>query len=110
MSNKFGYTISATRQVDLDTADTHRVNELLEQVPSYRYCISCGNCTATCTAGSMTEFNIRAAHTKFSRGQYDGLAKELDKCMLCGKCVLVCPRGVNTRALIVNMRKLLEER
>ena len=36
-----------------------------------------------------------------------GLAAELDKCMLCGKCSLVCPRGVNTRAVIMNMRILL---
>jgi heterodisulfide reductase subunit C len=27
--------------------------------------------------------------------------------MLCGKCTLVCPRGVNLRALIINMRRVL---
>ena len=106
----FGFTINTTRIVDFDAANKQRYEELLTRVPSYRYCIACGNCTATCTAGAMTDFNIRAVHLKFSRGMYDGLAKELDKCMLCGKCVLVCPRGVNTRALITNMRKLLEER
>lgn len=45
----------------------------------------------------------------FRRGNTEGLAEELRKCMLCGKCVLVCPRGVNLRQLIINMRKMLEE-
>lgn len=43
----------------------------------------------------------------FSRGRYEGLSEQLDHCMLCGKCLLVCPRGVNIRALIMNMRKLV---
>lgn len=40
-------------------------------------------------------------------GQLGGLDKELAKCMLCGKCTLVCPRGLNLRPIIMNMRKLL---
>ena len=35
-------------------------------------------------------------------------ADALDACMLCGKCTLVCPRGVNTRAMIMEMRKELQ--
>ncbi|MBO4382071.1 MAG: 4Fe-4S binding protein, partial [Bacteroidales bacterium] len=38
---------------------------------------------------------------------YDRLEEELQKCMLCGKCTLVCPRGVNLRSLIINMRQIL---
>ena len=107
--NKFGFNIATTRSINLDSANLFKSAALQELVPSYRYCIGCGACSATCSAASMTDFNIRQVHFKFSRGQYDGLVDELNKCMLCGKCVLVCPRGVNTRALIINMRKLLEE-
>jgi heterodisulfide reductase subunit C len=30
------------------------------------------------------------------------------KCMLCGKCQLVCPRGVNLRNLILSIHTALE--
>lgn len=108
----FGYKISAPHSIDLDNTDRGKYMQVLAVVPSYRYCIGCGGCTATCSAGQFTEFNIRKSHTLFSRGQYDKLTPEasdtnLDKCMLCGKCTLVCPRGVNTRGLILQMRQLL---
>lgn len=113
----FGYKIATPRTIDLDNSDGSMSVQLLEAVPSYRYCIGCGGCTATCSAGQFTDFNIRKAHFFFSRRQYDKLSNagdeggmpevDLSKCMLCGKCTLVCPRGVNTRGLIVQMRKML---
>jgi len=106
MSN-FGFTIKKTRSFNLSQADLRKANKLLEEVPSYRKCIGCGGCTATCTARQFTDFDIRNVHNTFRRGQYDRLADELRKCMLCGKCTLVCPRGVNLRSLIINMRQLL---
>ena len=111
--NKFGYKISTPRSIDLDNTDRSKYQRMLAVVPSYRYCIGCGGCTATCSAGQFTDFNIRKTHFLFSRGQYDKLTLDassdtsLDKCMLCGKCILVCPRGVNTRGLILQMRQLL---
>ena len=110
---KFGFKISTTRAIDLDDADKRPYAQLLEAVPSYRYCIGCGGCTATCSAGQFTDFNIRKTHFLFSRRQYDKLSadvapeNDLKRCMLCGKCTLVCPRGVNTRGLILEMRRLL---
>lgn len=103
----FNFTVLQPRVIDLDKVDGTQYGALLEKVPSYRRCIGCGGCAATCTAGSLTSFDIRKIHTLFSRGQYDGLDAQLNACMLCGKCVLVCPRGVNTRLLIVQMRKML---
>lgn len=100
----------------MDNGDRMLYDELVATVPSYRYCIGCGGCTATCSAGQFTDFNIRKTHFLFSRRQYDKLSTELlpeadlNKCMLCGKCSLVCPRGVNTRGLIVEMRMLLNNK
>lgn len=110
MNNKFGFSISTPRSVNLDEESTNTVEQkLLELEPSYRLCIGCGGCTATCSAGQFTKFNIRRTHTSFRRGQAKLTANDLYNCMLCGKCTLVCPRGVNLRSLIINMKNLMEE-
>ena len=105
--NKFNFAISQPRTLDMDASRQDKSEQLLRLVPSYRLCIGCGGCTASCTAGQFTDFNIRRLHTLFSRGQYAQIDSQLKSCMLCGKCTLVCPRGVNTRALVVNMRRLM---
>ena len=30
----------------------------------------------------------------------------LSSCMLCGKCTMVCPRGINTRRLILTLSQI----
>lgn len=103
----FGFSINRTRAVNLNRTDFGKVDRLMEAVPSFSRCFSCGGCAAACSARLFTDFNIRKVHCTFRRGQYDGLGRELQKCMLCGKCTLVCPRGVNLRSLIINMRQIL---
>ena len=39
--------------------------------------------------------------------EYDTVRKSLQECMLCGKCRMVCPRGVHTRAVIHAMLEVL---
>ena len=41
------------------------------------------------------------------RGLTDNIEKETEKCMLCGKCFLICPRGVNNRNIILKVREAL---
>jgi heterodisulfide reductase subunit C len=72
--------------------------------------MNCGACTATCSAQQFTSFNIRKIKSLYQQAQYDKLAKELEKCMLCGKCTLVCPRGLNLRPIVMNMRKILNKK
>ena len=72
-----------------------------------RGCIGCGGCTATCTAGNLTDFNFRKLHTLVRRGEYQGVYEQMNKCMLCGKCRLVCPRGINTRAVVMLIKRKL---
>ena len=103
----FGFSLKQSRTVNLAQADMHKFDQLLAAVPSYKRCIGCGGCTASCSARQFTDFDIRKVHCYFSRGQYSRLEEELQKCMLCGKCTLVCPRGVNLRSLIINMRQIL---
>jgi len=104
----FGFQINQGRTINLDM--DHTLLELLEEkVGSFRRCIRCGSCTATCAAAQFTNFNIRKIHTRFRVGMYQELAETLKSCMLCGKCSLVCPRGVNIRSLVIHMRKILVE-
>lgn len=110
MSERFGFSISTPRSINLDDESTISVEKrLLEQVPSYSLCIGCGGCTATCSAGHFTKFNIRRTHTSFRRGQSSTAKQHLNDCMLCGKCTLICPKGVNLRSLIINMKKMTEK-
>lgn len=104
----FGFKIAKTHSINVADRLTDEVDWLKIKVPSFKRCMSCGACTATCSAGGFTKFNIRKIHHLYRWGMFDDLDKELQKCMLCGKCTLVCPRGVNLRSLILNMRKNLE--
>jgi heterodisulfide reductase subunit C len=104
----FGYTVGKDRQVDYDTHERRVLDYLKEWEPSVNQCIACGSCTATCSAGRMTDFNIRAVHTYLRRGMVHNLRNEIKKCMFCGKCQLVCPRGVNMRNLILQLHNAIE--
>lgn len=107
---KFSFKIASPRSLDCDKVSRDKADRLLALEPSFSRCIGCGSCSAVCPAGELSGFDIRKVHSFFSRGRYDLLEDELKKCMLCGKCTLVCPRGVNTRSLIINMRRILNER
>ena len=94
----FGYTISKPRAIDIDRNNLRKSDEILR---------GCGACTAVCTAGNLTEFNFRKVHTLVRRGEYQGAYEEMNKCMLCGKCRLVCPRGINTRGVVMLIKRKL---
>jgi heterodisulfide reductase subunit C len=98
--DKFGFTISKGRQIDFDSNDRRIADFILEKEPSYRLCIACGGCSATCTAGNFTRFSLRELNILILRGENELPRNDLKKCMLCGKCSLVCPRGVNTRNVV----------
>ena len=98
--NKFGFTINRSRLIDYDSSD-RRVREYVTMSePSFRLCFACGGCTASCTAGYHVSLNLRRMNTLIRRGEIDTLREEVARCMLCGKCLLVCPRGVNTRNVV----------
>ena len=105
--NKFGFKISSTRTISIDDKETEAVQQIEVQVPSFKRCMNCGSCTATCSAGQFTAFNIRKIHNLYRWNKTQELAEMLQHCMLCGKCTLVCPRGVNLRSLIIYMRQKL---
>lgn len=104
----FGYNISKDRQIDFDKTDKRFVRYIRQHEPSFNICISCGTCTATCSAGNYSELSLRKIITFIKRGEVIGLKAEISKCMFCGKCFLACPRGVNTRNVILKASQALE--
>lgn len=105
--DKFGFSTLETRAIDYSQFDGTLLNHILEKEPSFNACMSCGGCTGTCSAGNFINFNIRRLSLLIRRGETKGLSEEIGKCMLCGKCMLVCPRGINTRHVIMLIKEEL---
>jgi heterodisulfide reductase subunit C len=106
---KFGFTLSKGRVINYDSNDRSIADYILEMEPSFRLCIECGACAATCTAGKFTEFSLREFNILMKRGENDQVREHIRKCMFCGKCSLVCPRGVNTRNVIVLAKQAFQK-
>jgi heterodisulfide reductase subunit C len=98
---KFGFTILKERHIDYDANDKSIAEYIIEREPSFMLCIECGCCSATCTTGNFTRFSLRELQI-FVR-------ENIHKCMLCGKCILVCPRGVNTRNVVTLAREAFQK-
>lgn len=101
----FGFATTKSRTIDYEKIDTRLIGYVLENEPTFNACLSCGSCTAICSAGNLTSFNIRRLSLQIRLGELEHAHEELDKCMLCGKCLLECPRGINTRNVIMLMKK-----
>lgn len=107
--DKFGFSISTGRQIDYDINRREVADYIFEREPSFRQCMECGGCSATCTTGNLTAFSLRELFILIKRGETTGVNLKLKKCMLCGKCTLVCPRGVNTRNIITLAKKAFQK-
>lgn len=101
----FSFLKPASRQIDFDNFDKRLLVYVLQYEPSFLTCISCGGCTATCSAGNLTNFNVRKIGLSLRRGEIDVLSEEIQKCMFCGKCTLVCPRDINIRNVVLLIKK-----
>lgn len=108
--NKFGFTILKERHIDFDSNDRSIAEYISEKEPSFRICIECGCCAATCTTGNYTPFSLRELQILLKRGENEKVRENITKCMLCGKCTLVCPRGVNTRNIIMLAREAFQKK
>lgn len=84
----FGYSLSNDRQIDFDKNDLKIARFVNQGEPTFKICIACGTCTATCSAGQFTDFNFRKLMIMIKRGEDHKVKEEVSKCMLCGKCTL----------------------
>ncbi|ODS38555.1 MAG: (4Fe-4S)-binding protein [Candidatus Altiarchaeales archaeon WOR_SM1_86-2] len=107
--SKWPFGVNPDNQVDFDETDKTPAMKVKEMEPSLKLCMGCGTCTAGCTAGAFTDFNIRQMFLLLNRGRNEEVEEKINRCMLCGKCILGCPRGVNTRNVILTMREVLKK-
>ena len=103
----FGYRKNDSLVLDLDANRFDLYKKLLMAEPSAATCISCGTCASTCSAGQFTEFNLRKIMLLCKRGDTQSLKPVIHRCMVCGKCQFACPKGVNTRNIVLTLNKHL---
>jgi len=96
----FGFNISKSSTIEYKPEDFQLANIIEENEPTSRLCISCGSCSATCTGSEFAKLRMHYIHLYVKRNLTDKIREELQNCMFCGKCQLVCPRGVNNRNII----------
>lgn len=104
----FGFTINSSAVIDLDRADRKTYYKLASLEPDVKLCMGCGSCTASCTAGPFSGMSLRKVILALDRGQ--DISRMLEGCMLCGKCTMVCPRGINTRHVILSLSRIYGSR
>ena len=102
----FGFGLVPSSRINLDLFDREKFGELAALEPDVRKCMACGSCTAVCTAGQFVQTSLRAAIEELHNGHPDKALGLLKSRQLCGKCSMVCPRGINTRHLILSISKV----
>lgn len=106
---KFGFALTPSSRIDLDSVNREKFNKLVEIEPDVLKCMACGSCTASCTAGKFTKTSVRSAILALQNGKEAEALDLLKGCLLCGKCTMVCPRAINTRHLIISICKIYQE-
>ncbi|HOK50968.1 MAG: 4Fe-4S dicluster domain-containing protein [Bacteroidales bacterium] len=104
----FGFSIQSSQPIDLDKTYRAVYNFVKEKEPSIQRCIYCGACGATCTAANFSQMSLRKVNLLLLRGQIAEVRQLVEHCLLCGKCMLVCPRNVNTRKMILLIHQALK--
>lgn len=102
----FGFHISKSSAVDLDKTDSSLYERLCSIDRTAATCIACGSCSATCTAGPFSGMSLRKVLNGLQRGE--DIRPMMKCCMLCGKCTMVCPRGINTRHVILTISRIYD--
>ena len=102
----FGYTLTKSSRIDLGNRDLQKWNKLVALEGDILKCMACGSCTASCTAGKFAKTSLRSAILSLQNGQQEQALEFVQSCLLCGKCLMVCPRAINTRNLILSISKI----
>lgn len=105
---KFGFALSPSSRINLDTIDKVKFAQLVEIEPDVLKCMACGSCTVSCTAGKFVKTSMRSAILALQNGRNEEALSLLKSCLLCGKCTMVCPRAINTRHLIISILKVYQ--
>ena len=104
----FGFSLNPSSAIELDKLDISLYEKLCRLEPTASTCMACGSCSATCTAAGYSGMSVRKLLLDLQRGRNREVEQMLSHCMLCGKCTMVCPRGINTRKVILTVSRLYE--
>ena len=104
----FGFSLNPSSAIELDKLDLSLYEKLCRLEPTASTCMACGSCSATCTAAGYSGMRVRKLLLDLQRGRNREVEQMLSHCMLCGKCTMVCPRGINTRKVILTVSRLYE--
>lgn len=102
----FGFTINKSSTIDLDKVDDRLYGRLCALEPGALTCMNCGSCSASCTANNYKPMSVRKLLLSLRRGE--DVRPLLANCFLCGKCSMVCPRGINTRSIILSISRIYD--
>ena len=106
----FGYSLTPSNKIDLGKERSSLHTTLFTLSPDIAKCIGCGSCVASCSAGRINGTTaLRSAILLIDRGMEDEALPLIKECMLCGKCRIVCPRGINTRDIVLAINELLKK-
>ena len=80
-------------------------------------CMGCGTCLHSCPVYGQElreELSARGRNNRIQsllnmRGDTDALA-DLSRCLLCGRCTMVCPRGLRNDLVVAELRRLAVEK
>lgn len=105
----FGFSISKSSHIQMDDIDLKTFKKLEALNPDISTCMSCGLCTATCSAGNFTDISFRKIILMLQRGKDKEALQKVKRCMMCGKCMMICSRGINTRNILLSITRLYNE-
>lgn len=97
----FGFSLNKSNTINMDQVNHDLYARLCEQSPDAKICMACGSCSATCSAAKTSGMSLRKVLLGLQRGE--DVKPMLAGCLLCGKCTMVCPRGINTRQVILKI-------
>ncbi|HIU17593.1 MAG TPA: (Fe-S)-binding protein [Candidatus Avidesulfovibrio excrementigallinarum] len=78
-------------------------------------CIGCGTCLTSCPVYAQEpreELTARGRnrHILELLDGHDNAAETVGKCLLCGRCTMVCPRGIRNDLIVAGLRGLMVQR
>ncbi|NJO70441.1 MAG: (4Fe-4S)-binding protein [Bacteroidetes bacterium] len=77
----FGFKISKDRQINYDDNSRSLFMEVAAFEPSVYSCISCGTCSATCSAAQFTTYSLHKIILLLKRGEDKEVISNISKCM-----------------------------
>lgn len=109
MPVKFGYSSVEPRKKKVSFPLPALYEELVTREPSLRLCIGCGTCSSVCVANRRHETRFHKIPLLIKYGLQKEALTYARRCLLCGTCILTCPRNVNIRHVMFLLKQIEHE-